>query len=79
MSTTAFSRSRRGTTITHLLLACGVAYFILYVLANDAVAATIYDGYSRVDQAISELSAKGAASRAFLVAMTPVFALLMAA
>lgn len=75
MSTTPIhsSASRRDTTITHVLLGCGVAYLVLYILANDAVAATVYDGYSRMDQAISELSAIGAESRAFLVAMTPLF------
>jgi hypothetical protein len=72
-------RSRRDTRITHLLLACGVAYLVLYIVANDAVAAVIYDGYSRMDQAISELSATGAESRPFLVAMTPVFATLLIA
>jgi hypothetical protein len=72
-------KSRRDTRITHLLLACGVAYLVLYILANDAVAAAIYDGYSRMDQAISELSAIGAASRPFLVALTPVFAALLIA
>jgi hypothetical protein len=71
--------SRRDPRITHLLLACGVAYLVLYVLANDAVAAVIYDGYSRIDQAISELSATGAESRPFQVAMTPVFATLLIA
>jgi hypothetical protein len=73
------STSRRDTRITHLMLSCGVAYLVLYILANDVVAAAIYDGYSRMDQAISELSATGAASRPFLVAMTPVFAVLLIA
>jgi hypothetical protein len=39
------------------------------VVANDVVAVAIYGPYSRVDQAVSELSAKGAPSRPFLVAM----------
>lgn len=71
--------ARRSLSLTQVLLACGVAYFFLYVFTNDVVAATIYDGYSRVDQAISELSARGAESRPFLVAMTPVGSLLMIA
>jgi phage terminase large subunit-like protein len=73
------STSRRDVTITHLLLACGVAYLVLYILANDAVAAPIYNGYSRMDQAISELSARGAESRPFLVVVSPVFSALMIA
>ena len=81
MSTTPIqsSTSRRDTTITHVLLGCGVAYLVIYIVANDAVAATVYDGYSRMDQAISELSAIGAESRAFLVAMTPLFSMLLIA
>jgi hypothetical protein len=81
MSTTSVQSptSRRDATVTHVLLGCGVAYAVLSVLANDAVAATIYDGYSRMDQAISELSAVGTESRAFLVAMNPLFAMLLIA
>lgn len=80
MSTeTQLTTSRRGLSLTHVLLACGVAYLFLYIFENDVVAATIYDGYSRMDQAISELSARGAESRPFLVAMTPVNALLLLA
>jgi hypothetical protein len=52
---------------------------VLYVVANDAVAAAIYQGYNRADPAISELSAKGAPSRTFLLAMAPVFTALMVA
>jgi Protein of unknown function (DUF998) len=61
------------------LLACGVVYSLSYVIANDIVAATRYDGYSRVDQAISELSATGASTRPFLVAMLPFWTALMIA
>ena len=61
------------------LLACGVAYPVAYVIANDLVAATIYDGYDPIDQAISELSATEAPSRAFLAAMLPLFSLLVIA
>lgn len=71
--------SRRNTKIAHVLLAGGVVYLILYVIANDVVGPTIYDGYSRMDQAISELSARGAESRTFMVAMLPVFAALLVA
>src|SRR5689334_10622126 len=59
------------------LLACGLAYPLAYVVAHDAVAATIYQGYSRTDQAISELSATKAPCRGFLNAMLPIFVLLI--
>ena len=47
------------TNLVRVLLACGVAYSLLYVVENDVIAATRYEGYSRMSQAISELSAKG--------------------
>jgi hypothetical protein len=61
------------------LLACGVAYSLLYVVENDVIAATHYDDYSRMSQAISELSAKGAPTRRFLAAMLPLSGALMTA
>jgi hypothetical protein len=61
------------------LLWCGVAYGVAYVIANDAIAATLYDGYSRAAQAISELSASGAPTQLFLAITSPFFwALLIA-
>lgn len=62
----------RGRAVTGLL-ACGIAYPVTYVVANDIVAASRYPGYSRVDQAVSELSATGAPTRRFLVMMLPAF------
>lgn len=50
-----------------------------YVVANDVIAASRYPGYRRADQAVSELSATGAPTRPFLVAMLPVFTGLTAA
>ncbi len=55
------------------LLGCGIAYPVTYVVANDVIAAARYPGYSRTDQAVSELSAAGAPTRRFLVRMLPVF------
>jgi hypothetical protein len=49
---------------------------VLYPVVNDGIAATRYDGYSRMSQAVSELSAVGAPTRPFLVAVGPVFTLL---
>lgn len=59
------------------LLACGLLYAVLYPIVNDGIAATLYDSYSRMDQAVSELSARGAPTRAFLTATVPVFSLLL--
>ena len=61
------------------LLSCGIAYPVAYVVANDVIAAARYPGYSRITQAVSELSATGAPSRRFLVRMLPVFTGLTAA
>lgn len=47
-----------------LLLACGVVFPLLWV-GMDVVASFRYDGYSYVDQTISELSAIGAPTRTF--------------
>ena len=69
-----------GSGITDtVLLASGVLYALAYAVVNDLVAATLYDGYSRMSQAVSELSATGAPTRSFLTAMLPLFTALMIA
>ena len=73
----AVSKAARAMFATKILLACGIAYGVLYVVANDVIAATIFDGYSRVDQAISELSGTQAPSRPFLTTMLPIFTLMV--
>lgn len=65
--------------LVRALLACGVGYSLLYVIENDLVAATRYEGYSRRSQAISELSARGAATRRLLTATSPLPGALMTA
>lgn len=62
-----------------MLLACGVIYAVIYVVANDVIAASLYPGYSRVTQAVSELSATGAPTRMFLLATLPICSALMIA
>ncbi len=64
---------QRARTVTALLLACGVLYGVTYVIANDVVAAAILGDYDPIDQAVSELSAAGVASRPFLVVMAAVW------
>jgi len=60
-----------------VLLFCGIGYGVTYIVANDVIAARMFDGYSRLDQAISELSGTQALSRPFLTAMLPAFTLLV--
>ena len=65
--------------VIRVLVACGALYALSYVIANDVIAASRFRGYNRMNQAVSELSAKGAASRPFLVAMLPIWTALMIA
>jgi hypothetical protein len=73
------ARARARTMLDRVLLSCGVAYAIVYAVVNDVVAASLYDGYSRMSQAVSELSAIGAPARAFLTATVPLCLALLAA
>jgi hypothetical protein len=61
------------------LLACGILYALLYPIVNDVIAVAMYDGYSRMSQAVSELSAVGAPPRGLLMALSPLFVLLLVA
>jgi hypothetical protein len=62
-----------------LLLTCGIGYGVFYVVTNDIVAALSYEGYSRMDQVVSELSAVSAPSRPFLMTTLPIYTALMVA
>jgi hypothetical protein len=68
-----------GSRLTRVLLACGLLYAALYVILNDVVAAGLYEGYDPLSQAVSELSATGSPSAAFLTAVFPVWPVLMVA
>jgi hypothetical protein len=70
------SEQTTSLKLRQALLACGVLYAVLYPVANDVVAALLYPGYSRMSQAVSELSATGAPSKPFLAAAGPLFTLL---
>jgi hypothetical protein len=70
---------RPPTTLVKILLTCGVLYALVYVVANDVIAAAASDGYSRLSQAVSELSATGAPAKTFLNLMLPVWTALMIA
>lgn len=67
------TRSRLARNTVKALLGCGIAYPVVYVVTNDVIAARRYNGYSRIDQAVSELSATGAPTRRFLVELLPVY------
>ena len=79
---TALRRDRdvkRSDVVTKVLLCCGIAYGVFYVFANDVIAAAMFDSYSRIDQAISELSATESPARLFLALMLPIFSALVLA
>ena len=70
----AVSRTTTHATTagTRALLACGIGYGVLYVVANDVVAAGRYPGYDPVSQAVSELSTTASPARGLLAALLPV-------
>jgi Protein of unknown function (DUF998) len=61
------------------LLAAGALSSLLYVVATDGVAASMWDGYSRTEQMVSELFAIGSPGREILVPTTWLYTLLFAA
>jgi hypothetical protein len=65
--------------VQKLLLACGILYALAFAVVNDVVAASRYEGYSRLSQAVSELSASGAPTKGLLTATVPVFTVAMIA
>lgn len=71
-----FREQRASFKVRQALLACGILYAVLYPVANDVIAARLYVDYSRMSQAVSELSAVGAPPRQFLMAVGPIFSLL---
>lgn len=60
------SRWWRGRTVKKSLLLAGVAAVVVYAI-GDLLSALLYDGYSYLDQAISELSAFGSPVRPLMV------------
>ena len=63
----------RADRLTKGLLACGVLYAVTYIAGNDLIAAAMTRGYTRMDQAVSELSATGAAARPLLIGMNAIW------
>jgi hypothetical protein len=65
--------------VRKIFLSCGIASSVLYVI-TDVLGALRYPGYSYADQEFSELTAQGAPTRDFMVALNVVpYTLLVAA
>ncbi len=58
-----------------LLLVCGILASLLYV-GSDVLAAMRWEGYSYIDQSVSELRAIGAPTRPLLVSLLAIYAVL---
>jgi hypothetical protein len=56
--------TRPTDRLTRILLSAGPRYAVLYVAANDVVAARLCAGYDPVSQTVSELSATGSPAKA---------------
>ncbi len=80
MEASVVAGTSRGsaTMLRTILLACGVASSLLYVVML-VVAAMQYPGYSSMSRAVSELSAIGAPSRPLWVALGIVYGVLVIA
>lgn len=69
----------RPNTMQKALLLCGIAASLLYAVANDLLAAMLYQGYSPFSQTISELTSIGAPTRPALIPVLVIYmGLLMA-
>lgn len=78
IAATAEERAPRRTTVRTLLLGCGVASSVLYLLMN-VITPLRYPGYSAFSQTISELSAIDAPTRPLWMALGMVYVALLIA
>ncbi len=58
-------------------LACGILAPLLYVVANEVIAVSLYPGYDRISLPVSALTATFAPSRLFLAPMILIYLVLM--
>lgn len=72
-------RRHGDNAVRKVLLAAGALSSLLYVVATDGVAASMWDGYSRTEQMVSELFAVGSPGRGVLVPVTWLYTLLFTA
>ncbi len=59
--------------LVKILLVCGIFSSVLYIGSDILAATMLYPGYSYTSQQVSELSAIGAPTRTFWIAMSYVF------
>jgi hypothetical protein len=71
--------SQRRDVTRRALLAAGALSSLLYVVATDVVAASMWDGYRRTEQMVSELFAVGSPGRDVLLPFTWVYTVLFTA
>jgi hypothetical protein len=62
-------------TVRKVLLVCGILAPLLYI-SSDIVAAMLWEGYSYINQSVSELRAIGALTRPLLVPILVIYAVL---
>ena len=74
----SFSLTLTQSSARRVLLACGIAFAILWI-GMDIAASLLYDGYSYRDQTVSELSAIDAPTRPFWFALGTLWSLLVIA
>ena len=71
--------SRRRDAIRKGLLAAGILSSLLYIVATDGIAASMWEGYHRTERMVSELFAVGSPGRDFLVTIMWFYMLLFVA
>ncbi len=71
--------SARRLLIRKALLACGILAPLLYVVANEVIAVSLYPGYDRISLPVSALTATFAPSRLFLAPMISIYLVLVIA
>jgi hypothetical protein len=67
------ARQSGPATLRKLLLVCGILASLLYISMDVGAAFLFYPGYDYTAQQVSELSAIGAPSRAFWLAVSPAY------
>ncbi len=77
-TTQTIKENHAPKTASKIWLICGILSSLLYVAA-DVLAATRWEGYSYVNQAVSELSAVGAPTRPLILVLFSIYNILMVA
>ncbi len=76
-----YAVARPSTTgrmlVRKALLACGILAPLLYVVANEVIAVSLYPGYDRISHPVSALTATFAPSSRFLAPMISIYLVLL--